>query len=332
MKLLTQTALWGSTGVFVAAMVLSVASAQTSSPVAASSLSPQELQTYDKAHAVTEWTAKEIRKRHELKNLQLAENQDGLPKILQQAGERVEAFTQALTKITAIESVNWKVDDPALPHSYSGQFRYVLARSESPTDNFDEFRTAPDGNAINGASYDGSAFLTLGFGRSILFLHPHNQAACRFRYFGNQTLGDQETEVIGFAQVPANGFHLAEFFNGKRAIPLFFQGLAWIDARTHDIVRMQTDLLAPPPGQQLVRETTDVDFAVVHLPAREIGFVLPQKVVVDMWQNPVATRLESMSGEATRSVRHQISEDSNEGPQTTLHCHSVYTYSSYKSE
>jgi len=215
-------------------------------------LTPEELQVYRKAHTVIDWTPKEIRGRRELKGLQPAGSQGNLAKILQEAGERVAAFIENLPNVTATESIQWQVDHIASKDSSTEKFRYLLMRRPGGGgQTFEEYRTDPQGNEINYNTLKGSPPLTSGFTLCLLYFDPHNQAGCRYRYLGRQMLGDQETDVVGFAQVPEQNLRLANFHDGERTIPLLFQGLAWIDRCTHEVLRLQTDLLAPPPGLRI---------------------------------------------------------------------------------
>jgi len=294
-------------------------------------LSEEERQVYMQAHTVVNWTPKQIRGKLELKGLQPAGAQQDLPRVLQQAGERVAAFIDAFPNTTATESIQWKVDTPGFPASYADQFRYMVMRTPAgASETFEEYRTDAQGNAIDYSNYKGASLLTSGFTLSVLFFDPHNQATCRYRYFGRQKLGEQDTEVVGFAQRPDKYLRIANFHDGARTIPLLFQGLAWIDARSHEILRMQTDLLAPPPGAKLLRETTQIDFAPVHLPEITTAFVLPKRVIVDVWQKSDVWHQGTSVAGPTRGHRAQAAEDTTGSAQTTLHCRNIHTYSDYK--
>jgi hypothetical protein len=317
--------------VVFALVVFVLGSNSTTKSQSTSTLTPEELQAYEKAQTVIDWTPKEIRRQKELKNLQPAANQSGLAKILEQVGARVAAFIDNFPNITATESIQWKVDTPGFPASYAAQFRYLVVRSTAGREEtFDEYRTDLKGSAIDYNSYDGTSLLTRGFTLSLLLFDPHNQATCRYRYFGRQVLGGKDADVVGFAQIPEKNLHLANFSDGVRTVPIFFQGLAWIDARTYEILRMQTDLVAPPPGKKLLRETTQIEYAPVHLPEVSTALVLPHKVIVDVWQNSVTERMPTLSPGPTHSVHREAVSDGTGSGQTTLHCRNIHTYSDYK--
>jgi hypothetical protein len=63
---------------------------------------------------------------------------------------------------------------------------------------------------------------------------------------------------------------------------LLVQGLAWIDATSHEMLRIQTDLLAPRPDMGLEKMTTVIEFSSVRLPETTARFQLPTKAVVDV--------------------------------------------------
>jgi hypothetical protein len=293
-------------------------------------LTPEELQVYRKAHTVIDWTPKEIRGRRELRDLQPAGSQGDLAKILQEVGERVAAFLDNLPNVTATESIQWQVDHIASKDSYTEKFRYLLMRRPGDGgETFEEYRTDPQGNEVDYNGLKGSPPLTSGFTLSLLYFDPHNQAACRYRCLGRQMLGEQETDVVGFAQVPEQNLRLANFHDGERTIPLLFQGLAWIDRRTHEVLRLQTDLLAPPPHTSLKRETTRIDYAPVHLPEITGAVVLPEKVVVDMWQYVnVLKKVNSMG--AAGGHHAVITEPSSDNEPYLKHCRNIHNYSDYK--
>lgn len=295
-------------------------------------LTPQELRTYQKAHTVIDWAPKEIRGRKELKGLQPAETQQDLAKILQEVGARVATFARSLQNTAAMESVQWKLDNPSAPGSYREIFRYWLMRGSAEDQNtLQEYRTDVQGKALHSTSENGESLLTTGFTLTLLLFEPHNQAACRYRYLGRQALGDHQADVVGFAQIPGGSVYLSSFNDGSRTIPLLFQGLAWFDSSSHEILRLQSDLLAPPPHAPLVKQTTQIDFAPVHLLETPATFMLPQKVVVDAWQVVTAMPAPAGGTESTMGAPRRGAIEAGSGEKEyRLHCRSIHSYSDYK--
>jgi hypothetical protein len=313
------------------AVLPNLRSALAQSPqTAPTPLSPEELQVYNKAHTVIRWSSKDIRARKELADLQPAVSQDDLPLILQQVGERVLAFIKNFPNTTAMESIQWELDSPSSKTPSTETFCYLLMRKPAgPWETLEEYRTDLQGKEIEYRKLKGGPLLTSGFSLALLYFAPNNQVACRYRYFGRQKLAEQETDVVGFAEIPEENLRLANYHDGPRVIPLLFQGLAWIDARSHEILRLQTDLLAPPPGAKLRRESTVIDYSPVLLAETPAPFLLPRRVIVDVWQ-----KVDNWPGGNSRTSLHSrrgtVAEDTTGTEHNMLHCRNIHTYSDYK--
>jgi hypothetical protein len=57
--------------------------------------------------------------------------------------------------------------------------------------------------------------------------------------------------------------------------------LAWIDASSHEILRIQTELLARRRDVDLDKATTVIDFGAVHLADNPAILRLPTRIVVE---------------------------------------------------
>lgn len=282
-------------------------------------LTPAELKVYRKAHTVIQWKPREIRARKELENLQPAASQRDLTQILHEVGERVLTFLNNLPNTTATESIQWEVGRGSPRVSATGTFRYMLTRRKTgPWETLEEYRTDLQGKEIEFDQAQRGRLLTSGFTLSLLYFAPDNQASCHYRYLGRQKLGEQETDVVGFAEIPEDSLRFAKVQDGMRTISLLIQGLAWIDAHSHEILRLQTDLLAPPPHTQLRKETTLIDYARVGFPGTTSTFVLPRRVIVDVWEKGSAAL------ELNREPRGGITEG-----HATLHYRNIHNYSDY---
>jgi hypothetical protein len=174
--------------------------------------------------------------------------------------------------------------DPSGPcrKTFKGSFRYLmLEHFGEGGQTLQEYRTDANGNAIEYGRLEHIRFLTYGFASAALHFLPQNQAACRFRYFGWETLDGRKAEVVGFAQIPQRDASTTVFQVGSERAHLLRQGFAWIDAVSFEILRMQADLLTPRPEIGLERLTTKVDFGAVHLPSTSATLRLPTSVIVD---------------------------------------------------
>jgi hypothetical protein len=295
-----------------------------------SPLSEEELQVYEHAHTVVDWTPKEIHARKELADLQTPANHGDLTEILPAVGERVLAFINNFPNTTATESIQWQLEGPSPKAAATETFHYMLVRTKTGVwENFQEYRTDAQGNEVDLNKVKGGPLLTSGFSLFLLYFAPDNQDSCRYRYFGWEKLGEQETDVVGFAEIPEESLRLANFNDGPRNIPLLFQGLAWIDARSHEVLRLQIDLLAPPPNTNLRRESTEIEYAPVLLPQTSAPFLLPKRVIVDLWQS--GDLVQSRTAAGSSHIPHPANGDGLDNEtQGTVHCRNIHTYSNYK--
>jgi len=305
---------WASSLLLLATLVsFSLSTGRTQEQESQPHLTSNEIQLYKQARTLIDWTPEEIRSRPEFHKLQPADSQRDLPTILQEAGERVQGFISNFRETTCTEQVEAQIwgfipgqnkhdtcvnTDSSLDsitgegalrsgsnrcHSlFSGKFHYLLLpRLQKGTYVLDEYRTDAKGNAIDYKRQNDVFILTYGFAASPLYFHPRNQAACRFRYFGRQILNGRETEVVGFAQIPVEDSRVVAFRIGDTPAEILEQGLAWIDATSHEILRMRTGLLAPRPDLGLLEQTTQIDFSSIRLAETLSTFRLPTQVIVD---------------------------------------------------
>ena len=252
-------------------------------------MTPQEIRRYDEAKTLIDWTPDQIRDFPDLHDLQPAENQQNLPAILSAVGQRVAALFDQFPNMTSAEEVRAGPCDEGLRKkcrvTYRGKFNYLVVRRTEGDPLMGEFRTDLKGRPIDYRNIGhGRVFLTYGFATTPLqHFHPRNQTDCRFRDFGRQMVEGQQTEVVGFVEVPGKYPWPTELRHGTAVVPLCLQGLAWLDPTTYQIVRIETFLLAPPPGGDLERDTTRVEFSEIHLHQASTAIWLPTEVVVDGW-------------------------------------------------
>jgi len=252
-------------------------------------MTPQEIRHYDEAKTLIDWTPEQIQDLPELKGLQPAESQQGLPAFLSSVGQRVSPLFDQFPNMASVEEVRSGPCDEGLRKkcraTYRGKFNYLVVRRREGELLMDEYRTDLKGRPIDYRNLGrGRVFLSNGFvTMPLAHFHPQNQIACRFRDFGNQTVGGEETEVVGFVEIPGKYPWPTESRRGTVVVPLCLQGLAWIDATTYQIVRIETFLLAPPPEVEPERATTRVEFSEIQLHQATTALWLPTEVVDDVW-------------------------------------------------
>jgi hypothetical protein len=204
-------------------------------------------------------------------------------------GKRVTVFFEDFPNTTSTEDVQ---SGPCgggardkCDVKFEDKFNYLLVLRRTESERLvDEYRTDAKGHPIDYRRPRHGQILTYGFATTpLLHFHPQNSMTSRFRYFGRQVVDHQETEVVGFAEIPGEYSRPTELRLGNAVASLFIQGLAWIDATTYQILRIQTFLLAPRPDVGLEREITRIEFSAIQLREISTAFWLPSKVVVDVW-------------------------------------------------
>jgi hypothetical protein len=253
-------------------------------------MAPEEIRLYHKTQTLIDWTPEQIQARPELRHLRAAESQEELPAILQDVGKHVAVFFDDFPNTTCTEEVQsglCRAVGRECGVNFEGKFRYLLLqRSAEGARVMTEYRTDAKGSPIDYRRLKDVPILTYGFATAALqHFRPQIRMASRFRYLGRQLVNRQETDVVGFAEIPEEYPRPTEFGQGNGAVPLFVEGLAWIDSTTHQILRIQTDLLAPRPDVGLERLTTRIKFRAIHLRETSKAFRLPTKVIVDVWLN-----------------------------------------------
>ncbi len=219
----------------------------------------------------------------ELKGIEPAASQDGLPSILQKTGENVSAFFTGFQNTVSVEQVreerlgkNGKVKD-----FQDLKFQYLLiSQPQRGRMELQEYRTDRRGYPTGPTGLDSGFMLTSGFASASLLFHPAYQSGAKFRYLGRQKVNGTTLDVVAFAEIPDKAEMIERFNTHDDSILVVFQGLAWIDAGTSKIVRLRTDLLKPESKIRLERQTTEITYDPVQFKQVASTVWLPSDVAV----------------------------------------------------
>jgi VWFA-related protein len=230
-------------------------------------------------------------------------SQDQLASILAKAGEATLNSLSRVPNLSSLEDVYSAVmsraagpansvlgmeQSPALldleaqlREMRSVEFNYLLLFDHHPdgATAITELRTDFKNRQVS-SSVDGVAPRGFGFAYQWLLLSPANQSELRFRYLGEQNMDDHKTFVLGFVQIPTQVKLPGKFKWAGKEEPFFFQGIVWIDQSGFNVVRLQTDLLAPVPSVNLLQMTTDLRFRSVRIKGYDADFWLPSQVLI----------------------------------------------------
>jgi hypothetical protein len=228
----------------------------------------------------------------ELAGLKPSTDPTGLPTLLNHVGAKVLEIVRRTPNLISHETVASKYGVTStrqrfsylvLPHLDPGgriafdEFRVNLASGKKfQTEDIQRAlvsRRAPppagDSSFVNLPSLverlpaPGGPPLAQGFANMWIYFEPLNQPESSFRYLGQQKMSGLDTLVLAFSQKRESVRSPAMFNFGDKILPIFMQGVAWVDASNFKIIRLRTDLLLPIEVPDVRQLTADIEFAPI---------------------------------------------------------------------
>jgi tetratricopeptide (TPR) repeat protein len=217
--------------------------------------------------------------------------------LLQQAGKRIEEFVSNVDRYTATESlVHQSVNKWGLAaESEARKFGYVAEISEVKPGyfNVEEYRS------IGGfpGEFPGGVE-TRGLPALALIFHPDNAGNFDMTCEGLAQRSGGLAWQVHFRQRPDRPNTMKRYRVGAegQSYPVAIKGRAWIAADTYQIVRLETDLIAPMQMIHLAADRAVVEYGPVHFGQRQLDMWLPQNADVYFdWQGHRVHRRHSFS-------------------------------------
>jgi len=244
----------------------------------------------------------------ELAGLKPSTDQTGLPALLNHVGATIVEVVRRTPNLISRETVATKYGASrtqqhfsylVLPHAHPGgkivfdEFRVDRATGNKfETEDIQRAqvsRPLPSGTAfvdLRGLGNQlptlgpGGAPLAQGFANMWIYFDPLNQPESSFRYLGEQKMSGHRTLVLAFSQKLESVRSPALFRLTDKTLPLFTQGVAWVDASSFRIVRLQTNLLFRIAAVDVRQLTTDIQFAQVSIAELNLPLWMPRQVSV----------------------------------------------------
>jgi hypothetical protein len=204
-----------------------------------------------------------------------------LEEIVRNAGERVQEFVRNVDRFTATESLmHESIDKWGLVSSRDKRkYDYVVSIGEVRPGflNVEEYRRS-------GSSEAGfpNGVITNGLPAMILIFHPYNIGSFDLTCEGLAHWNGELAWQVHFRQRVDKPNTVRSYkvgLNGK-SYPIALKGRAWIAADSYQVVRLETDLVAPIPEIRLVADHTAIDYNPVHFSERKVDMWLPQNAEV----------------------------------------------------
>lgn len=263
----------------------------------------------------------------ELKGLKPPPDQEKLAGILERVGAKIVEIGRNTPNLIARESV---VNSPQQTGATKHDYDYlILPHIDGTMVRLDEFRLdlksgdkfetdealktesslrdslQPATNETTASK--GNRPVTQGFATSWVHFYPSNQTRASYRYLGEQKRDGHHTLVLAFAQKPELTLMPAVFRYQDKTVPMFMQGIAWIDPSDFRILRLRTDLLSPIPEISLQRLTADIQFALMRIEQVPSALPLPREVAITAVMSGAAMReLHEYSGYRLFRARSKI--------------------------
>jgi hypothetical protein len=249
-----------------------------------------------------------------------------LDDVLQKAGKRIQEFVSNVDRFTATESLKHEsINKWGFASSpQTRKFDYVVSVEElRPGHLYVEEYRSRRGSADDFP--DGVA--TIGLPALVLIFHPYNAGAFEMTCEGlarwNGALGWQ----VHFRQRSDKPNTVRAYRIGAGpSYPVALKGRAWIAADSYQILRLETDLIAPVPQIRLATDRTIIEYGPVHFREDKVDMWLPQSAELYYdWKGRRSHRRHSFSNYLLFSVEDKqrisapkIEDESSSNPITAM--------------
>ena len=201
--------------------------------------------------------------------------------VVHKAGERLMELVTDVDRFTATESLlHESIDKYGLPSSpEKRKFNYVVSIQEVQRGylNVEEYRNS---NGLPAEFPAGVA--TNGLPALVLIFHPYNAPNFEMACEGLARWTGGLAWQVHFKQRPDKPNNIKRYRIGADgpSYPVSLKGRAWISADTFQIVRLETDLVAPLPQIRLVADHTAIEYGPVKFRNGQVNMWLPQTAEV----------------------------------------------------
>jgi len=204
-----------------------------------------------------------------------------LPEVVARASQRVEELVVNMQRFSATERAQFvEFDKKGVSHNVAtAVFSYVAYIHEVRPGQLtvEEYR-----NDSVGVQSFPTRLATTGTAAFALIFHPHYIKDFTVTCEGLAQFNGHPAWQLHFAQRPDRSNN----FRGYRVAAAYYRvklrGRAWISQDSHEVLRLETDLLAPIPEIPLLKEHISIDYGPVYFPKRDLRLWLPQSTDIFM--------------------------------------------------
>jgi hypothetical protein len=198
-----------------------------------------------------------------------------LTDVLEKAGEQIKVLMHDVDRFTATESVIHesinKSGAPLAPEKRTFDYVVTIQEIRQGQLGVTEFR-----NGGGAQSEFPAGIATTGLPALVLIFHHYYVANYEMACEGLSPRNGLRVWQVHFLQRTGNGIKSYQFGINGPSYSVALKGRAWISAENYQIVRMETDLVAPMPDIRLFAEHTAVEYGPVQFRQGNVSLWLPQ--------------------------------------------------------
>lgn len=199
-----------------------------------------------------------------------------LPSVLQGAGRRAEQLLSSLQKFDASERIeHYRLNASGIPGTAEVRsFDYVVTVSHDSQGGFalQEYR---NGAIVTPGQFP-SGIVTSNLSVHALIFHPRLASGFHFTCEGLGDWNGHPAWLIHFDEKQDKRDPFRSYVINGISYPVLLTGRAWIDARTYQVLRLESDLLKPIEKIRLTREHISIEYAAVQFHSSHQQLWLPQ--------------------------------------------------------
>lgn len=198
-----------------------------------------------------------------------------LDKVIQGTSKRIQELVRNVDRFTATEQVeHFNLSLMGLTTSHeSRKYNYVVEIRQLNAHDLDVHEYRSGGGAKEESLADVS---TTGLPSLALVFHPALQDRYEFQCEGMGSWRSKPAWVIHFRQREGHSQGMLTYQVGRRAFSVGLRGRAWIDARTFQIVAMESDLTKTIPEIRLARDHQLIEYGPVSFRNNSMQLWLPK--------------------------------------------------------
>ena len=196
--------------------------------------------------------------------------------VMEMSGKRVQQLVEDVSQFAATEDLlHERLDRFGNPTTKENRkFDYLATISENPPGYF----SVDENRMVTSPLFDiPDGIVTRGFMSLALIFHPDVRDGFQITCEGLSQWQGESTWLMYFRQRDdkTSGFN-GKFFVGNQPYTLKLKGRAWVSASNFEIVRMESELMAP--AEKLTAQHQIVVYGPVHFKKQNVDLWLPKSV------------------------------------------------------